>query len=280
VEELIAAAEESVEDLIAAREASWEKHSPRIAMLGVLLIHGQWAEAREVAETSIASEPMFGIRDESVRVLAVLSRNCGNVDDAWEQVERYFPNGPDVQPGGIVFAGATAMQRLAAELSLDALNLPAAHAWLTAHDAWLAWSGVVLGQAEGALLWAQYHRASGEHGRALEYADRSIALASSPRQPLALIAAHRFRGQLATDENDALAAEHHLTTSLELADACRAPFERALTLLAIAELDVARAQVDAACEKLTEVRVICEPLGARPTLEHVAALEQRIGGPS
>ena len=278
VEELHLVAEEGVEAWINARDTAAEGSSPRIAMIGVLLVHGDWTEARELAEASIIGEQMMGIRDESVRVLGVLSRNRGDVPQAWEQVARYFPDGPDVEPGGCVFTGATAMQRLAAELSIDTLDLTSAHAWLTAHDRWLAWSSASFGLAEGALLWARYYRAAEDRTQARQSADRAIELASSPRQPLALIAALRLRGQLAMDEHDALVAESHLTQALDLADACHAPFERALTLLVLAELDIAQSREDAARMKLADVRAICEPLEARPALERVAALEQRLAG--
>ncbi|MEX1157451.1 MAG: hypothetical protein WEC79_00795, partial [Thermomicrobiales bacterium] len=73
-------------------------------------------------------------------------------------------------------------------------------------------------------------------------------------------------------------AGRHLPESLRLADACAAPFERALTLLALSELNAARGDIDAALTTLAEARAICEPLDARPTLERIAALEQHIGG--
>ena len=71
---------------------------------------------------------------------------------------------------------------------------------------------------------------------ARDHAARALAHATAPRQPLALLAAHRTLGVLATDAGDRAAAEEHLAAALALADACRAPYERALTLLAAAEL--------------------------------------------
>ncbi len=61
-----------------------------------------------------------------------------------------------------------------------------------------------------------------------------------------------------------------------MADACAAPFERALTLLEIAKLRTAQGRADEAHTLLGEVRAICEPLGAKPTLERVAALEKEL----
>ena len=67
-----------------------------------------------------------------------------------------------------------------------------------------------------------------------------------------------------------------MAASLTLADACAAPFERALTLLELAELRLAQRQADEAAELLNEVRAICEPLDAKPTLERVARLAERV----
>jgi hypothetical protein len=149
---------------------------------------------------------------------------------------------------------------------------------LEAHDRWLAWSGAVLGRAEGALGWAEYHHANSDPARARAAAEQALTHSSDPRQPLALLAVHRFLGQLDTEGADVAAAEAHLGESLRLADACAAPFERALTLLEIARLRMAQGQADEARALIGEVRAICEPLEAKPTLERVAVLEQRLTG--
>lgn len=60
-----------------------------------------------------------------------------------------------------------------------------------------------------------------------------------------------------------------------LADACAAPYERALTLVALAELHATTGQRDAAA-LLDEVRVIGVPLHALPLLAHADALAPRL----
>ena len=64
--------------------------------------------------------------------------------------------------------------------------------------------------------------------------------------------------------------------SLSLADVCAAPFERALTLVELAELRVAQRRPDIVIGILDDVQTTCERLGARPTLERVDALRQHI----
>jgi DNA-binding CsgD family transcriptional regulator len=170
---------------------------------------------------------------------------------------------------------ALVRQRLAATLAIDAHDLATAHDWLAAHDRWLDWSGATLGRAEGQLGWSSYYRAAGDLVRAVHHATQALALASAPRQPLALLAAHRLLGELATVAGDALAAETDLDASLALADACVAPYERALTLLALAGLRRATRARDQIEAPLAEARAICESLGARTALARADALAPR-----
>jgi hypothetical protein len=91
-----------------------------------------------------------------------------------------------------------------------------------------------------------------------------------------LLAVHRFLGSLDTTDGAFEIAEEHLQQSLVLAEACAAPFEHASTLLEIAKLRAAQGRIDEARTLVGEVRAVCEPLGARPTLERVATLEQQL----
>jgi ATP/maltotriose-dependent transcriptional regulator MalT len=168
------------------------------------------------------------------------------------------------------------LQRLAADLCLDATDLPMAHAWLTAHDVWLAWSGSVLGQADGAFAWARYHRAADDNGRARTRASEALTFAGAPDQPLIRLATHRLLGEIETAAGNLLDAERHLTAALDLAHACEATFELALTLLAITELRMAQGPSAEAETLLDDVRKICAPLGAAPTLDRVNGLSVRL----
>ena len=105
---------------------------------------------------------------------------------------------------------------------------------------------------------------------------RALAEATEPRQPLALLAAHRLLGGLHTEAGLHAEAQDHLDRALALADACAAPYERALTLLALAELRAATGQPQEARPLLDEVRRLCEPLQARPTLARTEALAARL----
>jgi DNA-binding CsgD family transcriptional regulator len=134
----------------------------------------------------------------------------------------------------------------------------------------------VLWQAEGQLGWAAYYRLAGDPAVAQEHAKRALAHASEPRQPLALLATHRLLGELETVASDYATAQAHLDAALALADACAAPYERALCLLAQAELRTDMGDRDGTQATLAEAHTILEPLGAKPALARAAALAERL----
>ena len=136
-----------------------------------------------------------------------------------------------------------------------------------------------MGRAEGALGWAAYHRAAGDPSVARQHAIQAFSHASEPRQPVALLAAHRALGELDVAAGQHAAAQAHLTASLALAEACAAPHERALTLLALAALHLARADQAGARAALAEARALLVPLDARPALARVDGLAATIDAP-
>jgi DNA-binding CsgD family transcriptional regulator len=210
----------------------------------------------------------------------MLARDQGEPDQAWEHVRALLPAGPATPTGSYPIRFALAMQQLAAALALDAGDLRVAREWLDAADRWLVWSGAVRWQAEQRLLWARYHQVDGQPERAYAHAASAIARASAPRQPLALLAAHRQLGELAVDLGRLGNAATHLAAALPLADACALPHERALTLLALAELRVAEGQADAAGPPLAEAHALLAPLGAAPALARADALVARLAAPA
>jgi ATP/maltotriose-dependent transcriptional regulator MalT len=191
-------------------------------------------------------------------------------------IREWLPDGPATEPGATFFPNTPMLQRHAVALALDTGDLPTAHAWLAAHDRWLAWSGAVLGRAEGQLGWAAYYWATGDLALARDQARQAVADASEPRQPLTLLAAHRLLGELATADNRHADAQAQLDVAITLADACAAPYERALTLLALAELHAATGDRDGTRAALAEARALLEPLGAQPALARADILAARL----
>jgi DNA-binding CsgD family transcriptional regulator/transcriptional regulator with XRE-family HTH domain len=243
----------------------------RFNLVPLLLVEGDWEQARTLLKQAARFEH-GALRRLASRYLAQLARDDGESQAAWGHISEVLPDGPDTPPGSERCYVATAMQRQAVRLALDAGDAGAARAWLEAHDRWLTWSGGTLGRSEGWALWAAYYRATGDMVRADAHGHEALAAATIPRQPLALLVAHRLLGALDTDAGRYDDACAHLDTALVLADACVAPYERALTLLNRAELLAAVHKRADAQALLDEIRTICLPLNAKPALARVDRL--------
>ena len=249
--------------------------SPRLAWLGCLVLDGRWQEADRILRDLPAPGNAY-LRREITAAHAVLARYRGDPERAWEEIRGLLPDGPETEPGDLIHQEGLFLQRLAVELCLDRGDPQMARAWLAAHDRWLAWSESVLGRADGQVSWARYYRAAGDIDRARTSAADALALATTPDQPLVNLAAHRLLGEIETTSTNRAAAEAHLTAALDLAATCDAPFERALTLLALAHLRLATGLADEVTPLLDEVRGICGPLDVAPTLARVEALAARL----
>jgi len=273
--------------LAAEAEGAWARASgartavpARFARTPVLFIEGEWDEARALALAAYTGSGEYAIgKMFALTTLGPLAHAQGDATLVRALARDWLPDGPDTPPGTTFYA-ANILQRAAAATAIDAGEMRAAREWLAAHDRWLEWSGAVLGQSERHLDWARYHRAAGDAGPARVEAERARERAMHPRQPLALLAVHRQLGELDTDAGRFVDAAQHLDASLALADACQAPFERALTLLALAELHAATDGRAAAIALLDEARTICIPLDAAPTLARADALAARLASMS
>ena len=243
--------------------------------LFVAILDGRWLEARQLALGALATATS-GYVQGAICAQGLLARNSGNPDVAWAQVRQLHPAGPTTEPGNCQFPHGIVLQALAVDLALDAGDLGQAEVWLAAHARWLAWSGAILWRGDHELLWARHARLSGDLSAARAHAETALTRASAPRQPLALLAAHRTLGELATVGTHHAEAERHLAEALGLADACAAPYERALTLLALAELRAAVGQSGAAMAALAAARALLVPLVAHPALSRAESLAARL----
>jgi DNA-binding NarL/FixJ family response regulator len=212
--------------------------------------------------------------------LSDLNRAQGETDAAWAHIRAMLPSGPETPAGALLWFIGPPLLRGAAALAMDEGDLSSAERWLDAHDRWLAWSDAALGRSEGQALWAQFHRQAADMDAAREHAERALAHATAPRQPLALLAAHRLLGELDTDTGRLAKAAAHLAASLALSDACQAPYERALTLLAQARLHVTSGSAMEAATAFAQARVICIALGALPSIARIDALAASLAEPA
>jgi len=246
--------------------------SPKLAWLSCLVLDGQWEEALQILRELPVPGNAF-LRREITSATALLARYRGDPDLAWEQITPLLPQGPETLPGDLIHQEGLALLRLAAELCFDANDLPHARRWLEAHENWLTWSGSVLGRAEGLLVQARYAVLNQELDAA-----KAMALAAQEGarfQPLVRMAALRLLGEISTAEKDFVTADTCLDAASELSIRCEAPFELALTVLALAELRSAQGAIREAGILINQVQVRCTALEATPTLERAAMLSGR-----
>jgi DNA-binding CsgD family transcriptional regulator/tetratricopeptide (TPR) repeat protein len=241
----------------------------------LLFYGGHWRDLRQLlGDGRFLSTAAF--RDFNADVPLRLAYAQGDAEQAWAIIRSLFPDGPTTEPGGNIHLIAIQMQRIAVELALTAGDLDVARGWLNAHGRWLEWSGATLGRADEELLRARLARAEGDFDVAWAAGERALVLARDPEQPLVLIAIHRFLGELATEKSLYPVAVEHLSASLNLAETCAMPFERALTLTALGELRVATGETREAGSLLGDARRICRGLDARPALERIEHVSGKI----
>jgi DNA-binding NarL/FixJ family response regulator len=250
---------------------------PLLQVFGPATTEGRWDEVLEAGQAYL-HVPAWRI--SALAALGEIERLRGDSDAAWGRVRAGIPGGPATEPGDLYFVDMLALQRLAAELCLDAGDLANGLAWIMAHERWLTWSGRLLNRAQGALLFARYHALNGELEMAETATERAATLAAAPRQPLALLAVERMQGALAIARGHLTAAEAHLEASLALADACAAPYERARTLIELAVLRQAEERHEDAVTALEEARQIATSLRAELVLQSIADLEAQVASTS
>jgi DNA-binding CsgD family transcriptional regulator/tetratricopeptide (TPR) repeat protein len=253
----------------------------RVAFSPLDLIDGRWSELEAaMAEQTEEEYRAFFTLYYGVLPYATYCRYVGRSTQARALLRRLLPSGhaTDFRVAGWHVRGVEGL-RLAADLALDENDLATAAVCIDAHDYWMGWSGRVEGRAQGALLRARHLLARDERAAARREAEEALAHAGDPRQPLALLAARRFLGTLDTLDRRYEVADQHLCAALDLATACAAPYERALTLLARARLYLATGRAVAAGQALDEVVTICQPLGAQPALAEAREMRRTLDEP-
>lgn len=249
---------------------------PETIYLPALVLSGEWTTAQEQLHMIRSSQMTAIRRSYLLGLFARIAREQGDHTAAQEIITAILPQGKATVPGMIGYVAAINGLLVAALIALDSHDLESSREWLEAVDHWLEWNGAVYGRAETQLLWAIWQRASGDLETVQQTARQALQTASTPRQPLTLLRIHRLLGELDTSARRHVDAEAHLQESLRLAVACAAPYERALTLIALAELRLALGQPAEAMSLLDDARATCERLHARPALERIAALATQL----
>jgi DNA-binding CsgD family transcriptional regulator len=242
----------------------------------VAVLGGDWDHALDVATSTLQSTHIAPLRDLAHVIMATLARARGDTARAWTHVLAVLPAGPATEPGRALYSIAVQLQQLAVDLAIDEADVASALGWLRSLERWFGWNGARLGRADYALRWTRYHRVLGESRRARRDASTALAEAAAPAQPLAALAAHRALGELDAEIGQLDTAAAHLTISMNLADACAAPYERALTLLSVAELRRSSGPAADARAALDEAQAVCAALGATPALVQAHQLTARL----
>ena len=235
-----------------------------------------WAHTMRVLSDARSSKSDAVWRSVAVGFFTELARRRGELELAWNEIRSALPRGAETAPGEMQIWSALDVIPRVADIALDAADLPLAHTWLRCYDRWLDRPGLVRGRARSNLLWARYHQLNGQPSLARKYAEQSVSVGTKPRQPLVLLEANRFLGQLELEAGNLSKAESYLDQAMTLADVCVARYERALTLLVLARLRVQSRQRADARVLLDEVRAICDPLGATPALAEADEIESLI----
>jgi DNA-binding NarL/FixJ family response regulator len=259
------------EQIYARATGAIADESGGIVRYRVMQVEGHWSELRR--DELDQHPPADVYLPLAQNALALIAEKRGQFHLAWQRVREVLPLGPGSLPGGCEFRTGTELQRLAARLALAAGDLPVAREWLEAHDRWLAWAGATFGQAEGELVWAAYHQAAGDHAQAYQHATAALQLTTTPRQPLALAAAHRLLGELDSAAGRDEDARQQLAAAQTLAVACAAAHEHARVLLAQAALASQAGNHTEVAALLVLARNIAVPLDAQPLLARAAALD-------
>ena len=230
--------ETELEQSLAALAGISDPRSARCAHVYSMLLSGEWDGIFELLDQS----GLRFMRRNIPMLLAPIAKVTGKCRAGLGAHPAGIPGRSGRRSRGYRAGRHAELRAVAVALALDANDLVGARQWLESFDTWLAWSGSVLGRADAHLAWAAYHRSTGNHVNARARAEQASIAGEAPRQPMALLAAHRFLGECDLTDGRFAEAEAHLTEALALAVATGAEHERALTLLSQADLLLTQGQ--------------------------------------
>jgi DNA-binding NarL/FixJ family response regulator len=268
----------------AARMAEWvvergaheHPNLPLYTRIPLLVLEGEWQTARQILEQTELSDLAMIARVRPL-YLGIIARGQGDFDVAWRCVHEPRLVRPETEPGeGLGGFQQLPFQLLAAGLALDAGDLPAARRWLELNRRWLDCMQATLGRVELENLESEWHRAAGNLPQARDHAMHALGYASNPHQPLGLLLAHRNLGVVLADLGERETADTHFSEAIALAEACGAPYERALVLIAQAELLTTSSELRRAGAAIDEARTLCQQLEALPALARIEELAARL----
>lgn len=257
---------------------------PRLMWLDTLMRQGEWHEIERLAAPVLAGRAPLSGRHYLAARLAEIAYARGQFERARELIADVLPEGPRTEPvDSLLFLASIRVVRVAARCALAASDLESAQEWLDTHARWLDWSASSSASGWQQVLLAELDRARGDAPAARQHLLQALKLANAPRQPPALLQAHRMLGELAIDAGRLDDAGQHLAVAADLARAIADRYEEALTQLAVAAMHAAGGREEDARTALAAARSTLVAIDAPPALLRVDQLvaqldEVRPGG--
>ena len=239
----------------------------------LLLLEGMWDELRAITGRTVGLRNYVRIWTAPYGIAA--ARNRGDIDLANAFVQAGLPPDAGFNEGTVWISCTLQILRLAAELAMDAGDLTSAGERISSYEKLIGASQRVTGRAEGALLRARFALIGDRPPAALEHASRALELASEPRQPLALLQAHRMLGEIKLALGDLEPAKRHLAAAREISRACSAVYEDALTAYLEGRFALATGDPSQAVKLFDEAAGIASTLGAQPLLDQIEYQRER-----
>ncbi len=210
---------------------------------------------RRRASWRVHRRPAMPFLWRNVRWSAARWRAIGETrNPAWEQIRQVFPPAvPSIPPGDVIFHEGLELQRLAADLCLDAGDVESARELaLDAHDHWLEWSGTVLGLVDGDLGWARLFLPN--RTMTPQRGGRPKRCAERPIRTCRVFAWGRIDcwERSRSDRGKSMKQSPNRRRALELAQSCELPYDRALALTLLSEVHLAAGRSSDATAPLTE----------------------------
>jgi DNA-binding CsgD family transcriptional regulator len=240
------------------------------------LLDGEWDQLAQLVQATTVERGQILMIHQLHSAGAFLAHYRGQSREVWERVTAVLPDGPATLPGNSAYIASLELMWCAVHEAFIQNDLETARAWIDCRERWTAWSGSLVGVAEGHLLRARLHLRDNDRQAAHAALRRAVELATTPRQPLALILARLELGRLHTAEKRYAPALETLRSVHALAQRCELPFDLALCEIALAQLEIATGDLDSAAARLRAAHQFCEPARAVHALREIASLEQEI----
>ena len=228
-----------------------------ITTLPLRVIEGDWQAVRETAGQINPADRLNWIVVPALATIAIHSEDRELLSRV---VAEILPAGAATLPGTTHYLAGFQLLYLSALRCVLWSVAEEAPTWIDAMERWLNWSGAVSGRAELAVARTVHAFATANLPDLDRYANEAVQLASSPRQPIVLVTAHRLLARSLIHAGRVAEARIELDSSIDLARACRHRLEEAIGMIMLSELQnrggdrtAARSTLDEAVDTFAQI---------------------------